>query len=260
MLCLFALVLLAGCTFNPLSTSDQQPTAGRFTAQAATVADLPSPAPAETANSAPANSELPTAAPESSPTAVPAPKPPRGTVGIAAGEDIPGQAVDQLLQLLKDAGAKAEHVQTDADLRLDATPSDGANLAWERFFVPVDRLSSVLGSITLQELRDVWTGASASTNFATIYPDATIIPDLTVLLGAPGQNVKPQPGTALADAVWGDPMGLGIVPFEDLSVRLRAIPLEDNSPTDNRFRADAWPLAGAGLSVSGDRARPGGLG
>ena len=104
-------------------------------------------------------------------------------------------------------------------------------------------MSSVLGSITLQELRDVWTGASTSANFATIYPDEAIVPDLTVVLGTPGPNVKPQASAALADAVWSDPMGLGIVPFESLSTRLRAIPLDDNSPTDNRFRAAEWPLA-----------------
>ena len=56
-------------------------------------------------------------------------------------------------------------------------------------------MSSVLGSITLQELRDVWTGAGTSANFATIYPDEAIVPDLTALLGdarpereAPGQR------------------------------------------------------------------------
>ena len=240
--CLFALAFLAGCTLNPISTIGQPPAAGRVTAQAATAADLPSPAPAETVNSAPTSSELPTAAPGSSPTAVPAPKPPRGTVGIAAGEDIPGQAVDQLLQLLNDAGVKSEQVQAEADLRLDAMPSDGAKLAWERIFVPVDRMSSVLGSITLQELRDVWSGAGTSANFGTVYPDEAIVPALTFVLGAPGPAVKPQPSAALADAVWSDPMGLGIVPFENLSTRLRAIPLDDNSPTDNRFRAAEWPL------------------
>ena len=241
--CLFALAFLAGCTLNPISTIGQPLAAGRVTAQAATAADLPSPAPAESVNSAPTSSELPTAAPAASPTAVPAPKPARGTVGVDAAPDVPGQAVDQLLQLLNAAGAKSEQVQSEADLRLNPTPSDGAKLAWERIFVPVDRMSSVLGSITLQEVRDVWTGASTSANFATIYPDEAILADLAVLLGTPGPNVKPQATAGLADAVWGDPMGLGIVPFENLSTRLRAIPLDDNSPTDNRFRTAEWPLA-----------------
>ena len=103
-------------------------------------------------------------------------------------------------------------------------------------------MSSVLTGITLQELRGVWTGASTTTNFATIYPDETMVPTLDALLGAHGPAVKPQPRSALADAVWGDRMGLGIVPFEDLNVRLRAIPVDGNSPTDNRFRAAEWPL------------------
>ena len=156
---------------------------------------------------------------------------------------MPAQAVEQLLQLLNDAGAKSEQVEAEADLQLSAAPSDGAKLTWERIFVPVDRMSSVLGSITLQELRDVWTGTGTSVNFGNIYPDETLVPALTGVLGAPGPAVKPQPSAALADAVWGDPMGLGIVPFDDLNVRLRAIPLDDNSPTDNRFRAAEWPLA-----------------
>ena len=178
-----------------------------------------------------------------SPTTAPAAKPTRGTVGIESGETVPAQALEQLLQLLNDAGAKSEQVKDAADLRLNAQSSDGAKLAWERIFVPVDRMSSVLGSITLRELRDVWTGASTSPNFATIYPDESIVPDLDVLLGPHGSTVKPQPKPALADAVWGDPMGLGILPFEDLTPRLRAIPVDDNSPTDNRFRAAEWPLA-----------------
>ena len=72
------------------------------------------------------------------------------------------------------------------------------------------------------ELRGVWTGASTTTNFATIYPDETIVPYQDALLGAHGPAVKPQPKSGLAAAVWGDRMGLGIVSFEDLNVRLRA--------------------------------------
>ena len=140
------------------------------------------------------------------------------------------------------AGRQSETVTGKADLKLDAESSENAKLAWERVLVPVDRMSSVLTGITLQELRGVWTGASTTTNFATIYPDETIVPYLDALLGAHGSAVKPQPKTAVADAVWGDRMGLGIVPFEDLNVRLRAIPVDGNSPTDNRFRAADWPL------------------
>ena len=51
-------------------------------------------------------------------------------------------------------------------------------------------------------------------------------------------------------------MGVGIVPFEDLNVRLRAIPMDGNSPVDNRFRAAAWPLtARAWLAPLTERGR-----
>ena len=181
----------------------------------------------------------PTAVP---PAATPAPKPPRGTWGLEAGNGVQPEAVEAILASLNGAGMKAETVTGEADLRLSAEATAEARLAWERVLVPVDRMSSVLTGITRQELRDVWTGASTSPNFATIYPDETILPYLDALLGAHGPAVKPQPKSALADALWEDRMGLGIVPFEDLNIRLRAIPVDGNSPTDNRFRAEDWPL------------------
>jgi hypothetical protein len=180
-----------------------------------------------------------TAAPLS---ATPAPKPPRGTWGVEVGSGLRQEAVEAILAALNGAGTPSETVLGKADLTLNAEAPADAKLAWERVLVPVDRMSSVLTGITLQELRGVWTGASTTTNFATIYPDETIVPHLDALLGAHGPAVKPQPRSALADAVWGDRMGLGIVPFEDLNVRLRAIPVDGNSPTDNRFRAAEWPL------------------
>ncbi len=238
---LLALALLAGCAANLKPNASPLPAAGRATVEATTVLET---SPAAAATTAPAASpELPTAAPLPSPTVAPAPKPTRGTVGIEAVGNVPAQGIEQLLQLLKDAGAKSEQVKNEADLLLDTQPSEGAKLAWERIFVPVDRMSSVLGSITFQELRDVWSGASTSANFSTLYPDESIVPDLDALLGPHGPDVKPQPKAALADAIWGDPMGLGILPFEDLTTRLRAIQVDDNSPTDNRFRTAEWPLA-----------------
>jgi len=189
----------------------------------------------------------PAATPASEATAVPhaatpAPKPPRGTWGVEVGSGVQQETAEVVLAALNGAGTPSETVLDKADLTLNAEASADAKLAWERVLVPVDRMSSVLTGITLQELRGVWTGASTTTNFATIYPDETIVPYLDALLGAHGPVVKPQPKSALADAVWGDRMGLGIVPFEDLNVRLRAIPVDGNSPTDNRFRAAEWPL------------------
>ncbi len=248
---LLAFALLAGCAQAGTSNPTESRTTARVTprpviTEGVTPGSSAASASGAVASPAPTSSvpdPLPTVAPLPSPTASPAPKPPRGTIGIEAGPDVSAAAVEQTVQLFGSAGVKAEPVSSEPDLRLSAQSSDGARLVWERIFVPVDRMSSVLNGITFQELRDVWTGAGTSQNFAAIYPDESIMPDLEAILGKPGPAVKPQPKAALADAVWSDKMGLGIVPFEDLSVRLRAIPLDGNSATDNRFRAAEWPLA-----------------
>jgi hypothetical protein len=239
---LLVMILVAGCAGSVIDDSVKR----------STVAPISSPGQSETPSSAPAQkSDSKTGQPVASraaeattgaPAATPAPKPPRGTWGLEAESGVPQEAIDAVLAALNAAGTQSETVTGNADLKLSAESANDAKLAWEHVLVPVDRMSSVLTGITLQELRGVWTGASTTTNFANIYPDETIVPALDALLGAHGPVVKPQPKSALADAVWGDRMGLGIVPFEDLNVRLRAIPVDDNSPTDNRFRAAEWPL------------------
>ena len=239
---LLAVILVAGCAGpvidDGVKRSTVAPTAAPEMAETpigaqAESGDLPAVEPAATQASESTTGAL---------AATPAPKPPRGTWGLEVGSGVQPEAVDAVLAALNGAGTPSETVLDKADLRLSAESANDAKLAWERVLVPVDRMSSVLTGITLQELRGVWTGASTTTNFATIYPDETIVPDLDALLGAHGPAVKPQPKSALADAVWGDRMGLGIVPFENLNVRLRAIPVDGNSPTDNRFRAAEWPL------------------
>lgn len=181
------------------------------------------------------------------PTRTPAPsatpKPTRGTVGVEVAPAVPGLLVAQILSQFADGGIVAEAVTGEADLRVVDAPQADATLAWERILAPVDRASSVLEGITLQELQDVWAGTGTTPNFTTIYPSQDILTDLEALLGPPGVAVRPQPPAALADAVWADPMGLGIVPFEALTVRLRALHVDGQWPTDNRFVAADWPLA-----------------
>ena len=239
---LLALMLLSGCSALVLDDGVKRATVAPTGASEPGAASLP----AQASLGAPKAAGAKTAAAATTgqpPAATPAPKPPRGTWGLDAGNGVQQEAVDAILSSLDGAAMPSETVRSGADLKLSAESSENARLAWERVLVPVDRMSSVLTSITLQELRDVWTGASTSQNFGTIYPDEAIVPYLDALLGPHGSTVKPQPKAAVADAVWGDRMGLGVVSFEDLNVRLRAIPVDGNSPTDNRFRAADWPLA-----------------
>ena len=228
-------ILVAGCAGPVIEDGVKRATVAPTAAPEAT--EIPIDVPAE--GGKPTDAQPSTAV---APAATPASKPPRGTWGVEVGSDVQPEAIEAVLAALSAAGMPAETVTDEADLLLTAEPTNSPKDSWQRVLVPVDRMSSVLTGITSEELRGVWTGASTSANFATIYPDETIVPALDYLLGRHGPAVKPQPKSVLADAVWGDRMGLGIVPFEDLNVRLRAIPIDGNSPTDNRFRAEDWPL------------------
>jgi poly-gamma-glutamate synthesis protein (capsule biosynthesis protein) len=161
-------------------------------------------------------------------------------VGVTVPEGAPLAALGPLLDALKSAGIEAEQVLQDADLEL--TPGAGS-ISWERVFTPVDRMSSMLDSITLDELKAVWAGTGQTPNFSNIYVAEDDVPELTALLGQPSANVKLTPADGVEAAVWGDKMGLGIVPFDQLRVKLRAIKLDGATPVDNRFVAADWPLA-----------------
>ena len=175
------------------------------------------------------------------PTAPPAPTEER-VLGLSTAPDAPTTAIRPLVAALEAAGVSVEQVTDQADLQLVNPGTEGSVAAWERVFTPVDRMSSVLDNIRLNELKAVWTGTNTSPNFATIYVGKDAAALLTPLLGQPGANVKTVADDGLEAAVWGDDMGLGIAPFDALTVRLRAIKLDGQSPVDNRFRAAEWPL------------------
>ncbi len=181
--------------------------------------------------------------PTPAPTATPTPKPMPQAVRLRLIPGASDAAAEAILRSLSGAGVQAALAKGEADLILDPAYQPDAPLAWERIFVPVDRMSSVLEGISMGELRDVWAGIGRSANFTSIYPALEIMPELIALLGEPGPDVKPQPAADVEGAVWGDRMGLGIMPFEALTVRLRAVKLDGASPTDNRFVSTAWPLA-----------------
>lgn len=235
------LALLAGCgTGTP-------PTGAPITRATPALNQTVPPAQAQEAPAAtatlrpltPTSPPSPTPAPTLTPTSEPMPQ-------VVKLRLIPGAsaaAAEAILQRLADIGLQAALTSAKADLELDPAYQADAPLAWERILVPVDRMSSVLDNITMSELRDVWAGIGQSPNFTSIYPSQEIMPELIALLGEPGPAVKPQPAGDVDGAVWRDRMGLGIVPFEALTVRLRAVKLDGASPTDNRFVPNAWPLA-----------------
>jgi poly-gamma-glutamate synthesis protein (capsule biosynthesis protein) len=206
---------------------------------------------------APVVSSVPTRAPSPTPptrratkavgtTAVATPAPTATPImprQLSAETGVIAAAFEAARQTLQASGRQVIRATDRPDLRLSATATSGALLMYERIFVPVDRFSTLLEGISLAELRLVWTGSGASPNFSTIYPSQEIANDLAAILGTPGPAVKPQPADKVAAAVWDDPLSIGIVPFDDLNVRLRALRLDGMSVVDNRLAQARWPLA-----------------
>ena len=152
-------------------------------------------------------------------------------------------ALNTTLEALRSTGRRVTRTADRPDLRLSSSAEPGAVLMHERILAPVDRFSTLLEGISLAELRGVWTGSGTSPGFTTIYPSQDALVDLTAILGAPGPAVKPQPADQVSQAVWDDPMSIGIVSFERLDVRLRALRLDGLSAVDNRLEQAQWPLA-----------------
>ncbi|MCU0501925.1 MAG: CapA family protein, partial [Anaerolineae bacterium] len=192
---------------------------------------VPSPTPRATAKAA-------TSAPTGKPPATPSP-----ARRLSSDTDTSAAALSTTLEALRSAGRRVTRTADRPDLRLRSTAEPGALLMYERILAPVDRFSTLLEGISLAELHEVWTGSGTSPGFTTIYPSQDALDDLTAILGAPGAAVKPQPADQVSDAVWGDPMSIGIVPFERLNVRLRALRLDGLSVVDNRLDQTRWPLA-----------------
>ncbi len=120
--------------------------------------------------------------------------------------------------------------------------TDDAGPVVERVLTPVARMASTLEGVTLAELRGVWTGAGRSAAFSRIYVTGETAGLVAGLLGPAGPAVKTVAGEKLDAAVWGDKAGIGIVPFEALTVRLRAVRVDGATPVDNRFDGARWPL------------------
>ena len=165
---------------------------------------------------------------------------PSAPLRISKATNAPQLPEEALRTYFGDAPVEFIADEADADLRLG---SEGATLIYEQIVTPADRFSSVLSGVGFDELRGVWTGAAATPNFETIYPDEALMPGLEQLLGPASANVKPKPVGELTSAIWNDSMGMVILPFEALTPRVRALPLHGMlSVVDNRFDQSTWPL------------------
>ncbi len=123
-------------------------------------------------------------------------------------------AADQKIELVSNSA--------QATLAISARASDGARLLAERVYVPVMWFPTLREDITLANLREVWQGKISTALFVS---DETASA-LSGGLGVPAANVKRVPADELTAKLWSDPRALGIVPFDQLNVKLTALTLD----------------------------------
>ncbi len=167
-----------------------------------------------------------------------------GQAALPADPDGPIRALSVPATVVAALRATPGPAANKAEPPLSPTHAPNARLAYERILVPVDRFSTLMTGISREELRGVWSGQIASSSFRTIYVGENALADLQTLLGPASEAVVPQAdGEQVADRLWEDSTAIGILPFEELMPRVRALPLDGLSALDNRLEQSKWPLA-----------------
>jgi hypothetical protein len=226
--------------------------AGCVSAAALPAPDLPAAivVPTSTLAESPAQTPVAAAAPVSSPTLIPVPTPPSAALRLEAGPDLTITETNAITAALADRGVQVTLVDAAtpdrADLRLNNAALDDGRLMYEHILVPVTRFPAHLDEVTSGELVTVWGGHGKSPHFKTLYVADDALEDLVALWGPPGPAVHTLKSNQMADTLWRDAGGLGILPFDALTVRTRALRLDGLSAVDNRLDARRWPLAARG--------------
>jgi poly-gamma-glutamate synthesis protein (capsule biosynthesis protein) len=137
-------------------------------------------------------------------------------------------------------GARLEVVATPEQAQVRAGPSADAPLArW--VLAVVAPFPTVRDSITLDELRLAWSGASPASG--TLFVTPAIAAALEQVFGEPAAPaVRLIDAGELVDAAWGARPSLAVVAFEDLEPRWKVLALDGRSPIANDFQFEGYPL------------------
>lgn len=201
-----------------------------------TGAPTPTPAPAP-ASGAPTSRAQPTrTATQVPPTPSPEPK---ASLWIEPKLDSALRATIQEI-------AKAQNVEPVADpkqatMRVTLVASDAPLLLTESVYVVADRFATLRTGVKFAEIQQVWQG-NAVPGIDSLAATQDTVDILTLLLGAPRETVHVVAPDALTDAVWQTPNVLAFLPFDQLSPRLVAQPIDGQNILDHTLDVSKYPL------------------
>lgn len=128
-----------------------------------------------------------------------------------------------------------------AALRITLVESADPLLLTEAVYVVADRFATLRDDVPFGDVQAAWEGRAVDNISALFTTDDTAIA-LAPLLGAPSANVKIVASEQLTDAVWRTPNALAILPFDQLSPRLLALPLDGKNILDRTLDMKTYPL------------------
>lgn len=128
-----------------------------------------------------------------------------------------------------------------ASLRVTPDPTPDPLILTERVFAVADRFATLRTGFKLSDLKQIWAGTPADeVERLVVTPDTAAA--LTPLLGPPSTAVQPVEASALADTLWKTNRALALVPFDELTPRLLALPLDGQNILDRTTDLAKYPL------------------
>jgi hypothetical protein len=173
------------------------------------------------------------------PTETPKPEPKATTLWLEPNlESSLRAAIQEIAQAQQIAVVS---VPDQATLRVTLVASPDPLLLTESVYVVADRFATLRSGVKFADVQQVWQG-NAAPSIAVLIVTKDTAAALTPILGVPGENVRVVAPEALTDTVWQTPRALAILPFDQLSPRLIAQPIDGQNILDRTLNVSKYPL------------------
>lgn len=132
---------------------------------------------------------------------------------------------------------------SNANLQLGfAAPFDKISSTWT--YALVAPFPTVLDEVTLEELKAAWSDSSTgSMNGSPLWMAEATQKAFTTLWGEAGTGaVQNAPSGELVEKMWENQPTWGIIPFEELTPKLKVLAVDGQSPIRNDFIEEDYPL------------------
>jgi poly-gamma-glutamate capsule biosynthesis protein CapA/YwtB (metallophosphatase superfamily) len=147
----------------------------------------------------------------------------------------------------------------NANLTITSDAQPGSVLLAERVYVVADRFPTLRTGMTQSELRGLWQGQPTSDGAKTLLATDEAYEALTRLYGLPAASVQVLPLDSIVARLWSAPQpgvgadhsALAVVPFDQLTPKLTALPLDGVNVLAHDFKIEQYPLV-AHTYIGGD--------